>query len=157
MYESRTWAGLKYSPTLGSLDVSSTSNATAKVYPPSGLTVALLQNNGLTTTLGRAEVWLVVGVYYTIGTTVATGAPVLSLSRNGTAITGATVSIPTASNSSDVLFAAMASYTFPTAWAAGDYHTLKVTTTNSATGAITPGLCYVPIAVAGVSDANTDV
>lgn len=157
MYESRAFAGLKHTPSLGSVDVSSTSNASAKVYPPSGMTVALIQGYGLTQTLGRAEVWLPVGAFYTIGTTVATGTPVLSAARNGTAITGATITIPTATNSSDVLWVAMANYTFPTAWAAGDYLTLKVTTTNSATGAITPYLAYVPIAFGGVSEAETDV
>ena len=150
-YESRAWAGLKLTPTLGTVDVSSTSNASAAITVPTGLTVALIQKQGLTQWLGPAEAWLPVGFMYTIGTTVATGAPVLSLASGGTAVTGATASVPTASSGANYLWASFASYTPPT-FTAGNLLSLKVTTTNSATGVITPYLGYVPIAYVGVSD-----
>jgi hypothetical protein len=66
------------------------------------------------------------------------------------------MSIPQASNTTNYLFVAIASYTRPTI-AAGDAMSIKVTTTNSATGVITPYIWYVPIAVAGVSDALTTI
>ena len=156
MYESRAWAGLKHTPTLGSMDVSSTSTESARITVPSGLTVALLQNNGLTQTIGTGEAWIPVGFWYTIGTTVAVAAPVLSLASGGTAVTGATASIPTAANGTTYLFAALASYTRPTL-TAGMTWSLKVTTTNSATGAITPYISYIPIAYTGVSDGLTTI
>ena len=155
-YESRAWAGLKHTPTLGSMDVSSTSTESARITVPTGLTVALLQAQGLTQWLGPAEAWLPVGFSYVIGTTVATGAPVISLAQGGSAVTGATASVPTASSGANYLFTAFANYTRPT-FTAGNTLSLKVTTTNSATGAITPYLWYVPIAVAGVSEAVTTV
>ena len=153
-YPTRMWAGLKHTPTLGSLDVSSTSNETARITVPSGLTVALLQAQGLTESMGPAEAWICVGFWYTIGTTVATGTPVVSLAKGGSAVTGATASIPQASNGTTYLWASFANYTRPTI-AAADTMSIKVTTTNSATGAITPYIGYIPIAVIGVSDGVT--
>lgn len=153
-YPTRIWAGLKMGPSLGTLDVSSTSNATAGITVPSGLTAAFLQAQGLTDALGTGEAWLCLGFWYTIGTTIATGTPVISLTKGGTAVTGATATLPLASNGTTYLFAPFANYTRPTI-AAADVMGLKVTTTNSATGVITPYLAYIPIAVAGVSDAIT--
>jgi hypothetical protein len=156
MYEVRQYAGLKHTPTLGTLDVSSTSNETARITVPSGLTVALIQAQGLTQTIGPAEAWLCVGFWYTIGTTIATGTPVVSLAKGGTAVTGADATLPLATNGTTYLWASFANYTRPTI-AAADTMSLKPTTTNSATGVITPYLGYIPIAVVGVSDGVTTV
>ena len=74
----------------------------------------------------------------------------------GTAVTGADATLPLATNGTTYLWASFANYTRPTI-AAADTMSLKPTTTNSATGVITPYLGYIPIAVAGVSDAVTTV
>lgn len=156
MYESRAFAGLKYTPSLGTLDVSSTSNETARIVCPSGFTVAFLQANGLTQTLGPAEAWLPIGIWYTIGTTIATGTPVVSAAVAGTAVTGANATLPTASNSTTFNWQSFTSYTVPTL-TAGMSWSIKVTTTNSATGVVSPYIGYVPIAYLGVSEGVTTV
>ena len=156
MYESRAWAGLKHTPSLGTLDVSSTSNETARITVPSGLTVALLQNNGLTQTMGTGEAWLPVGIWYTIGTSIATGTPVVSAAIAGTAVTGANATLPTASNSTTFNWQSFTSYTRPTL-TAGMTWSIKVTTTNSATGVVSPYIGYIPIAYTGVSDGLTTI
>ncbi len=155
-YESRAWAGLKHTPTLGNLDVSSTSNESARFTVPTGLTVAFLQAQGLTQWIGPSEAWLPVGIMYTIGTTVATGTPVVSAAISGTAVTGANATIPTASSGANYLWASFTTYTRPTL-TAGMLWSVKVTTTNSATGVIVPYLAYIPIAYTNVSDGNTTI
>jgi hypothetical protein len=156
-YPTRAAAGLKHTPSLGSIDVSSTSNASAGITVPSGLTVALLQAQALSEYLGPAEAWLCLGMSYVITTTIATGTPVVSITKGGTAITGATMTLPTAANATTILFAPVASYARPTI-AAADVMGLKISTTNSATGVINPTyIWYTPIAVAGVSDAVSTV
>jgi hypothetical protein len=147
---------LKRTPTLGNVDVSSTSNESARITVPSGLTVALIQAQGLTQWLGPAEAWLPLGITYYIGTTVATGTPVVSAAISGTAVTGANATIPTGSNSANYLFQPFTTYTRPT-MTAGMIWSIKVTTTNSATGVIVPFMWYVPIAYLNVSDGNTTV
>lgn len=157
-YPTRAFAGLKHTPSLGSIDVSSTSNISAAITVPSGLTVALLQAQGITEYLGPAEAWLCVGMTYVITTTIATGTPVLSINKNGTNITGATMTLPLASNTSALLFAPVATSYARGTIAAADTMALKVSTTNSATGVINPTyIWYIPIAVAGVSSATTTV
>src|SRR6478736_2143177 len=110
-YPTRAFAGMKHTPSLGSMDVSSTSTESARITVPSGLTVALLQAQGITEYLGPAEAWLCVGMTYVITTTIATGTPVVSIAKGGTAVTGATMTLPLASNATTLLFAACANYT----------------------------------------------
>jgi hypothetical protein len=119
----------------------------------SGLTVALLQANGLTEYIGTGEAPLMVGVEYTIGTSVTTPAAVLTLANAGVNVTGATVTIPLASSGTAILNAPFVSYTRPT-FTTADTWSLVVTTTAGA-GAITPRFVYIPISYPGVSDAQT--
>jgi hypothetical protein len=118
-----------------------------------GMTVALLQANGLTEYTGTAEAPLFVGLEYTVGTTVTVNAAVLILCNAGTGVTGALVTIPTASNSTAIVNAPFATYTRPTIGLT-DTWSVKVSTAAGA-GAITSNLVYVPISYAGVSDAQT--
>jgi hypothetical protein len=117
------------------------------------MTVALLQSNGLTEYVGTAEAPLFVAAEYTVGTTITVNAAVLQLCNAGTGVTGALVTIPTASNSTAIVNAPFVSYTRPTITTT-DTWSLKVSTAAGA-GAITPALIYIPISYPGVSDAQT--
>jgi hypothetical protein len=118
-----------------------------------GITVALLQANGLTEYSGTAEAPLFIGVEYVIGTTITVNAAVLQLCNAGTGVTGALVTIPTGSNATPHINAPFAAYTRPTITTT-DTWSVKVSTAAGA-GAITPLLIYIPISYPGVSDAQT--
>jgi hypothetical protein len=117
------------------------------------MTVALLQANGLTEYTGTAEAPIFVGLEYAVGTTITVNAAVLQLCNAGTGVTGALVTIPTATNSTAIVNAPFVTYTRPTITAT-DTWSVKVSTAAGA-GAITSSLVYIPISYPGVSDAQT--
>ena len=156
MYSLETLSGLHISPSLGALTVSG-ANETLKVTTPSGQSASLLQTKALSNRFGLAEVWIPVGVYYTVTTTTTVNAAILTLRKNGvSAATGGLVTIPVIAASTTVAYAPISAWTFAAAPAAGDQWSLLVTTTASA-GVIgaTVGtfLAYAVGAWVGVSDA----
>ncbi len=148
----RCTGGLKRTHDLGSLTTTGT-NETERWSPMAAMTVALLQANGLTEYTGTAEAPLFLGVEYVVGTTITVNAAVLQLCNAGTGVTGALVTIPTATNATAHVNAPFANYTRPTITTT-DTWSLKVSTAAGA-GAITPALVYIPISYPGVSDAQT--
>jgi len=148
----RAMGGIKRGPSLGALTVTGT-NETARWNPVTGLTVALLQRNGLTEYVGLSEAPVMVAYEYAVGTTITTNAAVLQLCNAGTGVTGALVTIPTATNSTAIVNAPFATYDHGTL-ATTDTWSVKVSTAAGA-GAITGWLVYVPISYPGLSDANT--
>ena len=128
-------------PAFASFDVSTTSES-IRLYAASGISAALLNTHGLSSSHPTAEVWRPVGVYYIITTTITTNSAVLTLWRNGAAVaTGGTATIPTGSSSAArEYFVPLTTYSL-TADALADYWSLKVTTAAGA-GVITVSMLY---------------
>lgn len=149
---------------LGSLTLSG-ANETIQVAAPSGLTVAFLQNARtvatdpampLTANMAPAEVWRPLGVEFIYTTSTTVTAPAVTLRKNGvSAATGgvATGSIQTAPFTE---FKPFTAYTFAAPDAAADKWSVLVTTTATA-GVATIYLYYVPVAVAGISEAVSTI
>ncbi len=139
---------------LGTLTTSG-SNTTLLVTTPSGDSDALLQQWKLTQYVGLAEVWVPLGIYYTITTSITTPAAVVQLQFNGENVTGGGVAtLGIASSGTTVLYAPFSKYTIDAddAPAGGDTWAVTVTTTSGA-GVVNPVLLrYVTIPFLGVSD-----
>lgn len=154
-YQQLLTNGVKLSPSLGALTVSG-ANETLQVTTPSGMTASLLQGLKVSSRTPSNEVWVPLGVFYTITTTITVTAPKLTLRKNGvSAATGGVATLVIAAAATTVLFAPFTAWTFAAAPAAGDLWSLLVTTTATA-GVIgaTVGtyLAYVCGSYPGVSD-----
>lgn len=137
---------------LGTLTLTGTAE-TARAISPSGISGALLQAYNLSGYCNVAEVWVPFGISYICATSVTTPAAVVTLWKNGAAVTGAggTITIPIQSSGPNYVFAAFGNYT-TTAPAAGDVWSLKVTTSSGA-GVINPiDLWYATKQVTGINE-----
>ena len=154
MYSLATLAGYKRSGSLGSLTVTGT-NETLKVITPVGLNDALLQAKALTNRTPLNEVWIPVGVWYTVTTDVAAAAAKVTLRKNGvSAASGGVATIAAIAAVADEQFAPLTAWTFAQPPAAGDVWSLLVTTVSDTTGIINP--CFLAFAMGaypGVTDA----
>lgn len=140
------------SGSLGSLTVSG-ANETQTVVVPSGISVPLLQAKILTGNQSAAEVWVPVGLWYTITTGITVTATVVTLRKNGVSpSSGGTATLAIAASSANEKFAPFSNWVFAAADAAADAWSVLVTTTSTA-GVVNPVyLCYAIRCVANVTD-----
>ena len=133
----RGFRGFQRSGSLGTLTTTG-GNETAKVKVPSGVSGPLLQAKFLTGRYGPAEVWVPVGLWYTITTGITVTDAKVTLRKNGvSAASGGVATLPIAALGADELFAAFSPWTFAAADAAGDQWSVLVTTTSTA-GVVNP-------------------
>lgn len=157
MYSLATLAGLHRSGSLGALTIGTgLNNETQKVVTPSAVSVPLLQAKKLTNRYTANEVWVPVGLWYTVTTTITGATPAVTLRKNGvTAATGGVATIPVVAAATNELFVPFTAWTFAAAPAAGDQWSIICTTasTNGIIGAtVGTYLCYAVGAYLAVSD-----
>lgn len=143
--------GVKQAPSLGSLDLTG-ANETLKVTTPFGIRVSLLQAKNASARVAPSEIWVPLGLFYTIGTDIATSA-VVTLRKNGVSpLSGGTATLAAGTAATKVLFAPFTFWRFATTPVGGDQWSILVTTTD-ATGVIDPvKLAYTTRTEAPVTD-----
>lgn len=144
--------GVKIAPSLGSVDLTG-GNESLKVTSPSGMTAALLQGLKVSARVSAAEVWLPLGVFYTVTTGITVTNAKVTLRKNGvSAATGGVATLPIVALATTVLWAPFTYWTFAAAPAAGDQWSVLVTTTSTA-GVVNPVLlAYVVGAYPAVTE-----
>lgn len=144
--------GVKLSPSLGSLTTTG-GNETLLVTSPSGMTASLLQGQKVSSRVSTNEVWVPLGVFYTVTTGITVTNAKVTLRKNSvSAATGGVATLPIVGATTTVLFAPFTAWTFAAAPAAGDQWSVLVTTTSTA-GVVNPViLAYVLGSYPAVSD-----
>ena len=152
MYSLGTIAGLHRSGSMGTLTTTG-GNETLKVITPSGISDALLQAKSISNRYSLNEVWIPVGVWYTVTTGITVTNAKVTLRKNGvSAATGGVATLPIVGATTAELFAPFTAWTFAAAPAAGDVWSILVTTTSTA-GVVNPTyLAYAVGAYPGVTD-----
>lgn len=141
---------------LGSLTVTG-ANETIKVVSPAAISGALLQSKFISERYSLAEIWVPVGLIYTVTTTMTVTNTIVVLRKNGvSAATGGLITIPfvAADATTEKPMIGFTPWTFAAADAAGDAWSVLVTQTSTA-GVVSLVLVYGVRVVAGVSDGVT--
>jgi hypothetical protein len=125
------------SGSLGSLTTTA-GNETSRCIVPSGVSIPLLQAKKLTAFQMPNEVWVPVGLWYTVTTGITVTDVVVTLRKNGVSPTsGGTATLPIAASSANEKWAVFSNWVFAAADAIADTWSVLVTTTSTA-GVVNP-------------------